>query len=220
MYHTFFNSQEESHNFERQMRRLDSRGNALPTSERSWLRQTGPASKELTTADGAMWTGTVYMGSQNQALNVIFDNASDWLVVEGSSCDSCQGSTFNVESSTTGQQVNDKASYRYYGATTMRGNEWKDQVCVTASACINDFEYFLITEQQGLQEPVDGVFGLARHKAFYLNSENGVKRGPSYIMAMKNANLISEATFSISLSPFGEQSFIDFGQPKQERMKY
>ena len=43
-----------------------------------------------------MWSGTIWMGSQSQALDVIFDNASDWLTVEGSQCQSCDGNTFNI----------------------------------------------------------------------------------------------------------------------------
>ena len=44
-----------------------------------------------------MWTGSVYMGSKNQALDVIFDNGSDWLVVEGNECINCEGSTFDID---------------------------------------------------------------------------------------------------------------------------
>ena len=101
----------------------------------------------------------------------------------------------------------------------MKGNEWTDKVCVTLQTCIEDFEFFLIFYQQGLLEPVDGVLGLARNKPFFLDKEGKVKRGPSYMMALKNANLISLNAFSFSLSPYGEQSYVDFGVPQEERMK-
>ena len=55
---------------------------------------------------------------------------------------------------------------------------------MTANACINDFEFFLIYEQEGLKDPVDGVLGLARNQPFFLNREQGTSRGPSYMMAM------------------------------------
>ena len=45
----------------------------------------------------------------------------------------------------------------------MLGHEWTDRVCVTLEACIDDFEFFLIEDQTGLQEPVDGILGLARN---------------------------------------------------------
>ena len=52
-----------------------------------------------------MWTGAVYMGSQNQALDVIYDNASDWLVLEGKGCTNCEGNTYDIESSSSSRQV-------------------------------------------------------------------------------------------------------------------
>ena len=64
--------------------------------------------------------------------------------------------------------------------------------------------------------------GLARNKPFYLaaeGEENIVQRGPSYMMALENSQLISENTFSFYLSPDGKDSHIDFGQPDEASMK-
>ena len=102
----------------------------------------------------------------------------------------------------------------------MEGHEWTDRVCVTLDACIDNFEFFLIENQTGLQEPVDGVLGLARNNPFYLDPEGKVKRGPSYMMALENAGIIDQNTFSIQLSPYGEQSHIDFGAPQEARMQH
>ena len=73
----------------------------------------------------------------------------------------------------------------------MTGVEWTDQVCVTAQACLNDFEFFLIHEQSGLIDPIDGVLGLARNNQYYLSDSEEINRGPSYMLGMVNANLIS-----------------------------
>ena len=78
-----------------------------------------------------MWTGAVYMGSERQALDVIYDNASDWLVLEGAGCTNCDGKTYDIENSSTSKQVGVDFSQRNYGKTTMSGTEWTDQVCVT-----------------------------------------------------------------------------------------
>ena len=86
------------------------------------------------------------MGSQQQSLDVIFDNASDWLVLEGKDCINCEGSTYNIYESTAAKQVSTEFSQRMYGNTVMTGIEWTDQVCVTSAACINDFEFFLIQQ--------------------------------------------------------------------------
>lgn len=93
-----------------------------------------------------MWTGAIYMGSQNQALEVIFDNAADWLVMEGKDCTNCEGSTYDIAQSSAAKQVGLDYSSRTYGKTVMNGTEWTDQVCVTLNACINDFEFFLIAD--------------------------------------------------------------------------
>ena len=101
----------------------------------------------------------------------------------------------------------------------MRGTEWTDNVCVTSLACLNDFEFFLVTDQEGLKEPVDGIMGLARNKPFYLSSEKGLSRGPSYMMGLVNAGLISTNAFSFYMAPYGNRSWIDFGEPKIESMR-
>lgn len=158
------------------------------------------------------------MGSKQQALDVIYDNASDWLVLEGAACTNCDGTTYDIESSTAARQVGIDYSQRSYGKTTMSGTEWVDRVCATANACINEFEFFLIYQQEGLKDPVDGVLGLARNQPFYLNREEGINRGPSYMMALENANLISQNTFSFSMSPYGKESTLDFGAPRESGM--
>lgn len=96
------------------------------------------------------------------------------------------------------------------------GVEWLDDVCVTDSACIKDFEYFLISQQQGLNEPVDGIFGLARNHPYFLAEGQGVQRGPSYMNALKNARLISENTFSFKMTTVAQQSSFDIGQPRED----
>ena len=42
----------------------------------------------LETADGSIWTGTIYMGRYTP-LDVIFDTGSDWLVIESHECLNC-----------------------------------------------------------------------------------------------------------------------------------
>ena len=101
---------------------------------------------KLNSIDGTMWTGSVLMGSSSDKFDVIFDNASDWLTLEGGQCTSCYGDTYDNSKSTFAEQVNTEISQRQYGATTMMGTEWKDKVCVTEQVCIEDFEYFQITK--------------------------------------------------------------------------
>lgn len=52
-------------------------------------------------------------------MNVIYDNASDWLVVEGKDCGNCLGDTYNIEGSTAYNQVSTETSSRTYGNVQM-----------------------------------------------------------------------------------------------------
>lgn len=47
------------------------------------LGQSSASSKSLTSEDGTLWTGSIYMGTENVAVDVVFDTGSDWLIVEG-----------------------------------------------------------------------------------------------------------------------------------------
>ena len=62
-------------------------------------------SKDLSSIDDTIWTGTVYMGTKAERLEVIFDNASDWLIVEGSKCSNCEETTYDISTSTAAKQV-------------------------------------------------------------------------------------------------------------------
>ena len=86
------------------------------TNKRGYrLRQDRGASKTLDTLDGTMWTGKVFMGTEGKAMDVIFDNASDWLVVEGSDCPTCEGNTYDISTSSEAKQVGFDYSTRAYG---------------------------------------------------------------------------------------------------------
>ena len=85
----------------------------------------------------------------------------------------------------------------------MTGIEWTDDVCVTSEACLKNFEFFVITKQKGLKEPLDGVMGLARNRPFFLSNEKRLNRGPSFMMGLVNAKLISINIFSFYMAPYG-----------------
>lgn len=63
------------------------------------------ASKKLNTVDGTIWTGEVLLGTEKTLLDVVFDNSSDWLVVEGVDCQNCEGQKYDPKTSTTSKKV-------------------------------------------------------------------------------------------------------------------
>jgi len=84
---------------------------------------------------------------------------------------------------------------------------------VTPTACINDFEYFLIDSQKGvngyagLSEPVDGILGMSRDLV-----PKGTKYevGPLLVKNLKDKGLTQYNVFSFYLTDPDKQSFIDF----------
>ena len=59
------------------------------------------------------------MGSEAKSVEVIFDNASDWLIVEGSECANCEGTTYDINTSNVANSVTQVLSERTYGVATM-----------------------------------------------------------------------------------------------------
>ena len=49
----------------------------------------------LTNRDGLLWTIEIYMGKFFK-MDLILDTASDWLVVEGENCDTCEGNKYDI----------------------------------------------------------------------------------------------------------------------------
>ena len=58
------------------------------------------------------------------------------------------GDKFDAQAS--GTRTNDATISRAYGSVTLTGHTWKDRVCVAETACIDDFEFYLIDSQAGI----------------------------------------------------------------------
>jgi len=87
-----------------------------------------------------IWTAAVYMG-RFTPMNVLFDTASDWVVIEDVSCETCEGNKYDARQ---GSQTSDELTERSYGNVYFTGYTYKDTVCIQLSACVNNFEYFAI----------------------------------------------------------------------------
>ena len=171
--------------------------------------------------DGFMWTGEIYMGKLSK-MDVVYDTGSDWLVIEGQDCNNCEGNTYDITPSIeTGDAValSESSSTREYGSAQLVGKEYTDTVCILFSACVTNFEFFLIESQTGIREPIDGIMGLSRNKPFHISPEQGNTTGPLYIEKMTEAGLISENKFSFYFKEPGQLSWVDLGTPVESNIR-
>jgi len=84
----------------------------------------------------------------------------------------------------------------------VEGTEWRDKVCLDDATCVTDFEFYLIEKQRFLKEPIDGFLGLGRSEPFNSGSlqKLNIKRGPSFLQALKKTGAITEEVFSLFLN--------------------
>ena len=99
-----------------------------------------------------------------------------------------------------------------------RGNEVRDDVCLTSASNCATFDFFLIADQYGMPEELDGIMGLTLG-----GSPNGEILPSDYEVAplpinqfINAGHITGDKMFSTN---FGSgRSFIDFGPFRQENM--
>jgi hypothetical protein len=81
-------------------------------------------------------------------------------------------------------------------------------------ACVNDFEYFLINEQTGLNPPIEGILGLSMNQPFLLAPEGETEVGPLYIEYLVSQGDIPAAQFCFYMQTVDKGvSHVDIGPP-------
>ena len=82
--------------------------------------------------------------------------------------------------------------FRRYGYTEITGLRYTDTVCVTAEACVEGFEYFLIESQRGINgfkgigPAIDGVLGMSRDS---VPDNFWYEVGPLYVRKLSKAGV-------------------------------
>lgn len=87
-------------------------------------------------------------------------------------------------------------SERNYGSASLKGYEYFDKVCLELNTCLADFEFFLISEQRGIREPIDGILGLSRNNGFHVNPTRGNTTGPLLMETLAYKGIIDADKFS------------------------
>ena len=174
----------------------------------------------MTNVDNLAYTGPVFVGTPMQGNNLtqfVYDTGSGYLTIPTTQCIACRpGFKYNPSNSAT---YSTSASYSetkslVYGSASLTGYMGSDTVCLNpanANSCVNNFSFFLITKESGLQG-VNGILGLSP-------AANG--NGPSFMQALHAQGGIDEFKVSFQLNTLNTQNvlsnYADFGTPVLSR---
>ena len=189
---------------------------------------------DLSNEDGAGYVGTIYVGSNDSPVKVLFDTGSDFLALTSDLCldaklgkqeqdepvfDSntlsfipsgkdhrkCKSTAYSTRESTTAKSLNE-TEHLDYGSAKLQGKLYQDRTCIDANktAC-TDLEFLALYQAVGLDD-TDGVLGLAVHP-------DSKKKSLSYVWQLKNSGMIDNAlvSFSISGPNMEDPSYAIFG---------
>jgi Eukaryotic aspartyl protease len=92
------------------------------------MRGTPDVTSALINSNNLLYTGTVYIGSDKQSFELIFDTGSDWLVVEDLNCATCESKRFNKTTSTTFEVNSTATKALNYGSASLKGYTGNDTV--------------------------------------------------------------------------------------------
>ena len=83
----------------------------------------------------------IFIGSNQQPFDMIFDTGSNWLWVMSEECGNCPpNARFDDEGSNSFQR-RPGTEFLYYGSGSVNGNVVNDQVCITPEFCADDFTF-------------------------------------------------------------------------------
>jgi hypothetical protein len=132
--------------------------------------------------------GEMRVTDNESLVNVVFDTASDWLVVPDRNCVNCVGAKVdNSGALKTSSQQSD----RRYASATLKGDTYKNKVCLgsSRSSCVEDFEYFAFSSQAGIEFPIEGILGMSQNKQMRLSTEE-MQIGPLFVNELFQADNI------------------------------
>lgn len=100
-----------------------------------------------------------------------------------------------------------------YGSVSTIGYRARDHICLynDVSACVDNFDIFMVTWQSGFPNYAGGIAGLA--------TDSDDKWGPNLIKSFKNAGIIDNAYFCFFLMSSGTDSYIDVGYIRDDAMR-
>lgn len=204
-----------------------------------------PVSQELSGAgfkvplkneDGDGYVGTIYVGSEEKPINVLFDTGSDFLAVTSDLCNDpklgkmeedvpvfnstsltyvhsgkdhrkCKSTAYMSKSSSTAKAIPSADDEKLdYGSAKLQGKLFQDNTCIDQNKTSCTNFQFLALYQAEGLDDTDGILGLAVHP-------DKKRRNLNYVWQLKNQGIIDKALVSFSVSGPGgdEESYAQFG---------
>ena len=136
---------------------------------------------------------------------MIFDTGSYWVWVNSRFCENCPSANkkFDERTSKTFNFTNVVVDL-HYGSGDAYGFNSFDQVCLTQTACAQNFSFLTVGMQKGLSSlSSSGIIGLS--------SNDGGSRGDLFIQKMKKSGVIKKALFALKLDVKNDNSSMTIG---------
>ena len=127
----------------------------------------------------------IFVGSNQQPFQMIFDTGSNWLWVFSRMCGNCNQPKFDERQSESHTFYNVVYDI-HYGSGDVYGYNSHDKVCITSTDCADDYSFLNIGMHSNLYSlKASGIVGMSPTDA----NENG----HLFIVKMKRSGVISKA---------------------------
>ena len=177
---------------------------------------------DLTNEDGAGYTGTIYLGSNEKPVKVLFDTGSDFLAVTSDLCNDpklgkqeertavfdavtlsykpenkdvrkCKSTAYMTKESDSAKAIGGDDEHLDYGSAKLQGKMYQDRTCIDGNkTACTNFQFLALYQAVGLDD-TEGVLGLAVHP-------DAKRRNLNYVWQLKNSGVIDNALVSFSVS--------------------
>ena len=130
----------------------------------------------MTNNDNWSYLGDVFIGSNDQNNQVVWDTGSFIMNVRTTDCSSCPSTDpmFDISASTSFAYVTPYGDYprgtTYVDGTSVSGHLATDKTCpinTDPAACMSSFRWNAVDEASGLRSTESGVLGMMAREAYY-----------------------------------------------------
>lgn len=176
---------------------------ALQSFLKKLVRGTADTSINVSNLFDFQYSADLYLGSANQAFNVIIDTGSNKLIILDSSCTTCTAGTFDTTTSTSYVTSTDYDTISYLDGSFIRGYKVHDRLSVdsTNTYSVSNFNFLLAMQQKGFED-LGGLIGMTRsHYAEY----------DMFYDLLYSTGKTSSPTFAFYMADEAVQSTFQFG---------